>query len=170
MKNTIKTTFAALALVALPLAANAQMPADNAKYELGDLEISTPFARATMPNAPVAGGFMTITNNGDTDDRLVAVASDAAQRMEIHEMAMENDVMKMRELEDGLAIPAGETVMLQPGGYHVMFMDLAGPLVAGESVPVTLTFETSGDVEVVMPIINMMGKKMGGHGHGMANN
>lgn len=152
------------------------MPTDGETYTLGSLSVSTPFAFETMPNSPVAGGFMTITNAGSTDDRLIGAASDAAGRIEIHEMAMEGDVMKMRELEGGLPLPAGETVALQPGGYHVMFMDLAGPLTEGDMVTVTLTFESAGDVEVVMPVMarmNRAGQGQGeghGHGHGMSSN
>lgn len=125
----------------------------GATVTLGDLEISAPFARATLPNQPVAGGFMTLTNTGETDDTLIAARSAAAGRMEVHEMAMDGDVMRMRELEDGLPIPAGETVTLKPGGYHVMFMDLAGPLSEGGSAEVTLTFEKAGEVTVIMPVV-----------------
>lgn len=130
----------------------------------GPLEIKAPFAKATLPNQPVAGGFLTVTNTGDADDTLVAAKSPAAGRMEIHEMAMEDNVMKMRELAGGLVIPAGGTVMLKPGGYHIMFMDLAGPLVAGESVDVTLTFEKAGDVTITMPVV-----ARDGAGHGMSH-
>ncbi|ETX16269.1 signal peptide protein [Roseivivax halodurans JCM 10272] len=125
----------------------------GAAVTLGDLEIAGPFARATLPNQPVAGGFMTVTNTGETDDTLIAASSPAAGRMEVHEMAMDGDVMRMRELEDGLPIPAGETVSLEPGGYHVMFMDLSGPLAEGDTAEVTLTFEKAGEVTVTMPVV-----------------
>ena len=138
--------------------------------ELGDLSIHAPFARETLPNQPVAGGFMTITNAGETDDRLIAVTSPAAGRTEIHEMKMDGDVMRMREIAGGLVIPAGETVTLEPGGYHLMFMDLEGPFVAGETTEVTLTFETAGDVVLTYPIVtrdaakSVHGHTEGGHG------
>ena len=135
---------------------------EQVKITLGDLELSAPFARATLPNQPVASGFLTITNGGDSDDTLIAVSSDAAPRMEIHEMAMEGDIMKMRALESGLPIPAGETVTLNPGGYHIMFMDLTGPLAAGDAAQVTLTFETAGEVTLTMPVLAQGG---GGHVH-----
>ena len=134
------------------------------EVELGDLTIRDAFALATPPNAPVAGGFLTLVNEGAADDRLIAARSDVAGRVEIHEMAMEGDVMKMRELPDGLPIPAGETVELKPGGYHIMFMDLKGPLVEGETAAVTLVFETAGEVEVQLPI--KARGAAGGHGHG----
>jgi copper(I)-binding protein len=74
-------------------------------YKLGSLEIEQPYARATPPNAPVSGGYMTIRNSGAETDRLISGEADFADRVEIHEMAMEGDVMKMRQLTDGLEIP-----------------------------------------------------------------
>lgn len=129
--------------------ADAHMPAD---VVAGDLSLTQAFARATLPNAPVAGGFVVITNNGAVDDRLIAVTSAISTDTQIHEMSMENDVMKMRELPTGLVIAAGDTVNLVPGGLHVMFMDLTGPLVEGETIAVRLTFEVAGDVDVQMPV------------------
>ncbi|WP_375688560.1 DUF1775 domain-containing protein [Pseudooceanicola sp. LIPI14-2-Ac024] len=136
---------------------------DSAALTLGDLTIAEAFSRATLPNAPVGGGFMAITNNGAEDDRLIAASSPAAGRVEIHEMAMEGDVMKMRELADGLPIPAGETVTLKPGGFHLMMMQLGQPLVEGETVPVTLTFEKAGEIEVPLAIGAPNAKGHDGH-------
>ncbi len=131
----------------------AQAPAgQTAAATIGDIEITGAFSRATLPNAPVAGGFLTLTNKGTSDDRLIAANSPIAGEMQLHEMTMEGDVMKMRELPDGIAIPAGQTVMLQPGGLHLMFMRLNEPLVEGGTVPVTLTFETAGSITVEMGI------------------
>lgn len=132
--------------------------------EAGPLTVSDGFSRATRPGAPVAGGFVTIANHGPDADRLVAVASPAAGRMEVHEMAMADGVMTMRALDDGLPIPAGATVVLAPGGYHVMFMDLQAPLVEGESVAVTLTFEHAGPVTVPFAVLAPDAKGFGaGH-------
>lgn len=125
----------------------------EATWRLGDLTLAAPYARATLPNAPVAGGFLTITHHGDRDDRLVAASSAIAGRVEIHEMVMNGDIMTMSKLADGLPLPAGETVLLQPGGYHLMFMQLTGPLVEGETVPVTLTFETAGEITVPLSVL-----------------
>ncbi len=118
----------------------------------GDLEITGAFTRATLPNAPVAGGYLTIGNSGTADDRLVSASTPAAGISQIHEMKMEGDVMKMNELPEGLVIPAGGSVSLAPGGYHLMFMDLTGPLVEGGSITVTLTFEKAGTVDVKIPV------------------
>lgn len=115
---------------------------------VGPLEITGAFTRATLPNAPVAGGFLTIHNSGSEDDRLVSASTPFAKMAQIHEMAMEGDVMKMRELKDGLVIPAGETVVLEPGGKHLMLMGLSGAIAEGATVPVTLTFEKAGDVSL----------------------
>jgi periplasmic copper chaperone A len=144
---SFKTTFfAALAAASLGVSALAE------DLQLGALTITSPFARATMPNAPVAGGFLTITNAGPEDDTLIAAVSDIAGTMQVHEMVMDGDVMKMRELAGGLVIPAGGTVELKPGGYHLMFMDLKGALVEGETVKVTLTFANAGTVDVELAI------------------
>lgn len=132
---------------------------------LGDLTISGGFSRATLPNAPVGGGFVTITNAGTSDDRLVAATSPAAGEVQLHEMAMEGDVMKMRELPDGIPVPAGATVVLEPGGLHMMFMQLAGPLVEGTSFPVTLTFEKAGTVTVELAVAGSGAKAPGGMSH-----
>lgn len=115
-----------------------------APIAIGTIEIAGAFTRATLPNAPVAGGFLTLTNTGTEDDRLVAATSTIAKDTQIHEMAMEGDVMKMRQLVDGLVIPAGESVVLEPGGYHLMFMGLNGAIAEGEVVQVELTFEKAG--------------------------
>lgn len=118
---------------------------------LGALEISGAFTRATLPNAPVAGGFFTVTNTGAEDDLLLSVSSPIAKQSQIHEMAMEGDVMKMRQLADGLVIPAGESVTLAPGGYHLMFMGLNATIKEGDTVPVTLTFEKAGTIVIELP-------------------
>lgn len=119
---------------------------------VGDIAISGAFTRATLPNAPVAGGFLTLTNKGSTDDVLVSASSDVAEQTQIHEMAMDGNVMKMRQLTDGVALPAGESVALKPGGFHIMFMGLKAPLVEGESVEVTLNFAKAGSVAVSLAV------------------
>lgn len=150
-------TFAALAFAtalvpAMPaLAQHGTAPAADAAsatVTIGDIEISGAFTRATLPGAPVAGGFLTLTNTGAEDDLLVRVQSAIAREGQIHEMAMEGDVMKMRQITDGLVIPAGETVTLEPGGFHLMFMGLNAAIAQGDAVPVTLTFEKAGSVTV----------------------
>jgi len=131
---------------------------------VGDLEISAPFIRATPPRAPVSGGYMIIRNTGDADDRLLGGSVDFARKVEVHEMKMDGDVMRMRELENGLVIPAGGEVTLKPGGFHVMFMQLEERMVTGETRTVTLEFERAGTVDLDMPVRDVT---RGGHaGHG----
>src|SRR3546814_19094022 len=77
-----------------------------------------------LPGQPVGGGFVTIRNGGSEDDVLVSISSPAAQVVELHEMAMEGEVMKMRKLEAGIPVPAGQAVELKPGGLHMMFMQV----------------------------------------------
>ncbi|MGU3574228.1 copper chaperone PCu(A)C [Brucellaceae bacterium C25G] len=116
--------------------------------EHGELSLSAPNVRASVPGASVAGGYVTITNNGKEADRLVAASTATADHVEIHEMSMENNVMKMRQLKDGLEIPAGETVELKSGSYHLMLMKPVKPYTEGEKVLVTLDFEKAGKVDV----------------------
>ncbi|WP_083649313.1 copper chaperone PCu(A)C [Salaquimonas pukyongi] len=118
------------------------------EYKLGPLEIDHPHARATMPGAPVSGGYLVIRNTGTEADRLIGGSAEFAGKTEIHQMKMENDIMKMREVEGGLEIPAGGEVILKPGGYHVMFMKLGEQLKEGEKRKVTLNFEKAGKIEV----------------------
>ena len=128
------------------------------------LAISTPWTRATPPGSKVAGGFMTIENAGKVDDRLIGGSVDAAGIFEVHEMAMENGVMKMRALDKGLPIPAGGKVELKPGGYHVMFIDLKRQIAEGETLKGELVFEKAGKVPVEFKAM-AIGAKTGGHQH-----
>ena len=116
-------------------------------YQLKSLRVSDPFVRATPPGAKVAGAFMSIANQGKDADRLVAARSPVAGVVEIHEMAMEGGLMKMRAVK-GIDLKPGATVELRPGGYHVMLEDLKRPLQQGEQVPMTLVFEKAGSIEV----------------------
>ena len=138
---------AILLLAATPLAA--------AEYALGDLVLATPWTRATPPGAAVAGGYVTITNRGERGARLVGGEAAFAGRVEIHEMTMADGVMRMRPLADGLVVPPGESVPLEPGGYHVMFMEVVEPLVAGETVRATLTFADAGAIALPFKVAPM---------------
>ena len=116
--------------------------------KVGDLAIDHPWTRATPPGAPVSGGYMVIRNTGKEADRLIGGSAPFAGKLEIHEMAMDGDVMKMRQLADGLEIPAGGEVVLKPGGYHVMFIQMKQQLNKGESQKVMLRFEKAGEIEM----------------------
>jgi len=116
-------------------------------YTLQRLRIDHPFARATPPGARSGGIYMTIENSGAAADRLVRVASPAAASVELHSMTMDGNVMRMRAIA-GLDIAPGATVTLGSAGYHVMLVGLVRPLVVGDGIPVTLTFERAGAVDV----------------------
>jgi copper(I)-binding protein len=148
----------AIALSAAALAAQAR------DYKLGTLEIAEPWSRATPLTAQAAGGFLAITNRGPTADRLIAARSGVADKVEIHEMKMEGSVMRMRELEAGLAIPPGATVELRPGGFHIMFMGLKAPFAKDTTVPVTLVFEKAGAIDVEFTV-QAMGAQPPAAGH-----
>jgi copper(I)-binding protein len=128
------------------------VPACAEDIKAGDLVISQAWSRATPNGAKIAGGYLTIENKGTTPDRLIGGSGDIAGKVEVHEMAMNNGVMTMRPLDKGLTIEPGKTVKLAPGGYHLMIMDLKGPLKQGEQVPVTLEFEKAGKVKVSLDV------------------
>ena len=102
-----------------------------------DVLVTDAWSRGTVPGQRATGAFMQLAS--PKDSALVAVASPASKVAEIHSMALENGVMKMRAV-DSLALPAGKTVELRPGGYHVMLLDIAQPLKEGDSIPMVLTF------------------------------
>lgn len=132
--------------LALALSASVAFAHD---FTVGTLEVQHPASKATLPGQPVGGGFMTIINKGTEADRLVSItAPDVSDDVQIHEMTVENDVMKMRQLADGIEIPAGATVDLKSGGLHVMFMRIKYPLKEGETFKATLNFEKAGKLDV----------------------
>ncbi len=119
-----------------------------AQIKLGALVIEAPWTRATPAGAKVAGGFMTITNTGKEPDRLVGGSFPLAGRFEVHEMAVTNGVMTMRELSKGVEIAPGAKIEFKPGGFHVMFMDLKSQVREGQPIRGTLVFEKAGTVEI----------------------
>jgi copper(I)-binding protein len=117
-------------------------------YSVGKLEIANPWLRATPKGAEIAGGYMTIRNKGDAPDRLIGGTSDVAGRFELHQMTMEQNVMKMRPVEGGLEIKPGAAVEFTPGSLHIMLVGLKHPLEKGQRVKGTLVFEKAGKVDV----------------------
>ena len=103
------------------------------------VSVSNPWVRATVPAQKVTGAFMDLTATQDA--RLVAVKSPGAGTVEVHEMSTDGGVMKMRAMPDGLELPAGRSVELKPGGYHIMLMDLKAQVKEGDRVPMTLIIE-----------------------------
>jgi hypothetical protein len=112
-----------------------------------------PWSRATPKGTTVGSGYLTIVNSGTTADRLVAVSSDVASSLQVHEMTMEKGVSKMRPLKSGLEIKPGQTVELTPGGFHIMLMGVKKPLNKGDHFEATLTFEKAGMVKVEFDVM-----------------
>lgn len=160
---------AADASVAAPAAAPAAVaspvpPASPAATS--GIHVDQAWIRATPPGAPAAGGFMQLHNAGATDDRLVSVTTDAAARSEIHEMTEVDGVARMRPLADGVVLPAGGTVSLAPGGYHLMLLEPVRPLVEGDRVEVTLRFAQAPEQRVAFEVRSLMaGSAADGHAH-----
>jgi len=151
-------------------------PVVAADIKVGSLTLKDPYSRATPKGAKVGAGYLEIRNDGDVADRLVSVACDCAEISEVHQMTMTDGVMRMRALTDGLEIPAGETVVLKPGGYHLMFIHLKGPFEADAMVKATLTFEHAGPVEAEFKVEPLRKRKAAGDsghmdhkGHGKAD-
>ncbi len=169
---TMKNAYALASAFLLTLAAVLTMALPSRAHDaimVGPIKLETPWTRATPGASKRGGGFMTITNTGTETDRLVTGSSPRAGKVEFHEMAVNDGVMVMREVEGGIEIPAGATVELKPGGYHVMYMGITSPFTMGETVPTTLTFEKAGtiDVEFAVEKIGAKMPAMNHDGHGM---
>jgi copper(I)-binding protein len=143
---------AVLAVAAIAAIAAPGHDAFASEFKVGAITIETPWSRATPGGAKVAAGYLTIKNDAATPDRLVSVSADIAGSAGIHQMSMADGMMKMRELTDGLPIPAQGSVALAPASYHLMFLDLKKPLKEGETFPTTLTFEKAGTVSVTFAV------------------
>ncbi len=132
------------------------------QYKAGDITIENPWARATMSSAKSGAAYLTIKNGGTTLDRLVAARSAIAKKTGVHQSLMVDGMMKMQPVK-ALDVPPGGMVMLKPGGYHIMFMGLREPLKMGAEFPLTLVFEKSGELEVMVKVMKagaMGGMKM----------
>lgn len=140
----LATFLAALLFAVVPLGAHG--------FAKGDLAIGHPWARETAAGQSAGGGFLTISNTGGHEDRLTGGSSAIAREVQVHSTSMDGGIMRMRHLPQGLAIPAGQTVTLRPGSFHIMFMGLKRPLKRGEMVPVSLRFARAGVVNVTFKV------------------
>jgi copper(I)-binding protein len=122
------------------------------EYTVGSISIGHPWTRATVAAATTGAGYLTLDNTGETPDRLVGGSSPAAERVEIHLMTVTDGVMQMRPVEGGVEVPAGESVALEPGSYHLMLIGLTAPFVEGERIPLTLEFAGGGSVDVELAV------------------
>jgi periplasmic copper chaperone A len=151
-KAAFRQTLGTLLPVALTAVAHAGEVA-----RLGTLEIDTPWARATIGTARPGAAYVTFRNTGDQLEKLVGISTPAAAHPEVHEMSQEGGVMKMRP-SGPLEISPGEEVRLEPGGMHIMLMQLREPLEEGESIPITFTFE-AGEITVSAPIASLAARR-----------
>ncbi|WP_424984438.1 copper chaperone PCu(A)C [Microbulbifer sp. S227A] len=156
-----------LAAVALLTLTGAAWAGDSA----AKITVTDPYARSSTMNSVSGAAFMMLRNDSGQDDRLIAVSSDIAERVELHTHAEDaNGVMKMREVEDGFPVAAGESHALRRGGDHVMFLGLKAPMSDGDIIPLTLTFEKAGEVEIEIPVDLERKPEEGGMSHGSKSN
>jgi copper(I)-binding protein len=130
-----------------------------------NISVTNAWARATMPGQPVSAAYLEIRS--DSDAKLVAAKSPVIPRVEVHEMSMAGGVMKMRQVK-AIPLPKGETVKLEPGGYHIMLMNLKKPIAAGEKIPLTLIVEADGkrqEVKIEAEAKSREAAPDGMHGH-----
>ena len=165
MKQAVRTLGYAAALATL-LAA----PAGAQDGKAGDLVVTQAWSRATPGGAKIAGGYLTIENKGTAPDRLLGGSAEVSDKVQVHEMAVNNGVMTMRSLDKGLAIEPGKIVKLAPGGFHLMLTDLKKPLKQGDKVPVTLEFEKAGKVKLSLDVQAVGAPGPGGSGGHMDKN
>jgi len=150
LTENIMRTLSSLALAALLIGFVAPAIAQGTSNTT--ITIEQPWSRATPAGAMTGAVYMTLDNKSGTLDRLTGASSDVADKLQIHEMKVENGVMQMREVRDGLPIPVGGSVVFKPGSYHVMLIGLKKPLTAGEKFSMTLTFEKAGNISVTVPV------------------
>jgi periplasmic copper chaperone A len=143
------------------------LPASAAEFKAGSLTVDNPWMRATPAGAKAAGAYAKITNHGTDADTLVGGSAEGAAKVQVHEMTVKNNVMKMHEVKGGLEIKPGETVVLKPGSYHLMLMDLKGPYTKGKTVKGTLAFKNAGKVDVEFVVEAIGAKAAKGEGDTM---
>jgi copper(I)-binding protein len=156
MKDALRRTSIAAAI--LVLMTSVALPAE---YTLGRLEIRAPWTRETPKGATIGGGYVEIKNNGTAADRLLGGTVSVAKLFEIHQTTVDNGVAKMRQVTTGVEIGPGQTLKFEPGSSHLMFVNLAGPLHAGEKVHGTLQFEHAGTIEIDYAVLGMGAKSPG---------
>lgn len=139
------------------------LPADARSGPTAGVAVVRPYARATAPGQPNGGAYLTLDNRAGLSDRLLSVSTDVCQSAQLHAMKMEGDVMRMRQV-DAVDVPAGRTVVLRPGGLHIMLVGLKSPLKIGDSFPLVLRFEKAGDIKVRVPV---QSADAGANGHDM---
>lgn len=167
MSSAMTRLGASILLCCLAFAA----PASAHSYKAGALEIGHPWARETPASAKTGAAFFKVTNTGTEPDRLIAIETEAAEKVEIHESIDQQGVARMRPV-GAVELPPGQQTALQPGGYHLMLIGLKEPLAEGMRLPAVLVFEKAGKLSVEFAVESMAyGRKEktdqtgGGHAH-----
>jgi copper(I)-binding protein len=142
--DVIRRLMCAATLMLASLAASAH------SYKVGSIGIDDPRARPTVSGQQVGGAYMTLVNKGAAD-RLLSATTAVAAAVQMHIMAMDGDVMTMREV-DAVDLSAGQTVEFKPGGFHLMLMGLKAPLKLGDKFAMTLRFEKAGEVVITVHV------------------
>lgn len=153
----MKRLFTPVLMFTLSLAAGPAAFAHD--YSAGDLQIDHPWSRATPMVAPVAGGYLKITNTGAESDTFLGGSSPIATAVEVHELTFQDGVARMRPLTAGVTIKPGETVELAPGATHLMFIKPTKVFKEGEKVEATLRFEKAGEIKVEFAVQGMGAKQ-----------
>lgn len=135
-------------LLAIATVLAGPLPAAAQDFTVGAIRVSQIWSPVPPEGSRVAGAFMTITNTGNEPDTLIGGTAAVAGRIEVHEMSLDKGVMKMRELKPGLVVKPGETVVLKPGSFHLMLMDMKERPVAGKPFEGTLVFEKAGTLRI----------------------
>lgn len=158
-QNAIATISSSI-LLSLALAS----PVLAADETIGSLTLKDAWVRASVPGQTNGAGYVKIENKGSKPDRLLSASSNASNMVELHTVITENGVAKMQEIKS-LEIPAGKTVSMAPGGYHVMFIQLKAPFKDGTNIPVKLKFEHSGEVSLDFAVKPAVHNPNASHGH-----
>ncbi len=151
----IAQSLALCAVVALAACSKAPTAPESEAVEpaANQITLAEAWARETAPGQDNGGAFMRIVNAEGVNDRLLSASSPMAERIELHVMAMDGNIMRMRQVQDGLDLATGESLTLGPGGTHLMLVDLKHPLERGTILPITLQFEKAGTIDVAVPVL-----------------
>lgn len=149
----------------LAIATLAVMPAAIAHdFDAGSIYIDHPMVEEAPPSARVLGGYVSLHNQGAEDDRLIAIESTAAEKVEMHRSVVADGIARMTPLTDGIDLPAGEMVWLGSDGSHAMFIGPDKRYVAGDEIPASLVFEKAGRVDVTFKVEERATTRAPGHG------
>lgn len=142
-------------VIALMICAATGVAYAEHSFSRGDVTVTHPWSRPTPPGVPMGVGYMVISNQGDTAITFVGATTPKAEKVTLHQSMMKDDMMSMRPLTEGLNIPAGETVKLEPHSYHLMLEGLKGAVARGGSFPMTLEFDTAESMQIELHTMPM---------------